>query len=59
MSNNKLRESYKLRKRDKENRKSSEEFLKGYNAIWKEGPSVKYQNPDAWSSHISQSKSSS
>ncbi len=60
MSNNKLREGSKLlRKGDKENRKSSKEFLKGYNAIWKEGPSVKYQNPDAWSSHISQNESSS
>jgi hypothetical protein len=27
---------------------SSEEFLKGYNAIWKNGPAVKYTNPDSW-----------
>lgn len=29
-------------------RTSSEEFLKGYNEIWKSGPSVKYNNPDSW-----------
>ncbi len=27
---------------------SSEEFIKGYDAIWKSGPSVKYTNPDSW-----------
>ncbi len=27
---------------------SSEEFIKGYEQIWKKGPTVKYTNPDAW-----------
>ena len=32
-------------------RLSSEEFLKVYDALWKEGPEVKYQTPDAWRNH--------
>jgi hypothetical protein len=28
---------------------SSKDFLKGYEQIWKSGPTVKYNNPDAWS----------
>jgi precorrin-6x reductase len=27
---------------------SSEEFIKVYNSLWKDGPSVKFQNPDSW-----------
>lgn len=27
---------------------TSEELIKGYDAIWKSGPSVKYNNPDSW-----------
>jgi len=33
---------------EKRKRLSSEEFLKGYDTLWKEGPSVKYQNPESW-----------
>jgi len=29
-------------------RLSSAEFLKVYNGLWREGPRVKYKNPDAW-----------
>jgi hypothetical protein len=29
-------------------RLSSKEFLEYLNAIYEEGPTVKYQNPDAW-----------
>ncbi len=32
----------------KQKRLSSEEFLKGFDAIWKEGPKTAYQNPNAW-----------
>lgn len=32
----------------KQRRLSSEEFQKGYDAIWKEGPKTVYQNPNAW-----------
>ncbi len=56
MFKNKIRESPKLSKKgNKENKNlSSKEFLKGYDALWKEGPSIKYQNPDAWNRHLSQ-----
>jgi hypothetical protein len=30
-------------------RTSSKDFLKGYEAIYKNGPAVKYSNPDGWS----------
>jgi hypothetical protein len=30
----------------RQERLSSEEFLKIYDALWKEGPKVKYQSPD-------------
>lgn len=30
----------------KQKRLSSKEFLSVYNSLWKEGPAVKYQNPD-------------
>jgi hypothetical protein len=30
-------------------RTSSKDFLKGYDEIWKNGPTVKYSNPDGWS----------
>ena len=29
-------------------RLSSEEFLKIYDTLWKQGPELKYQSPDAW-----------
>ena len=32
----------------KEKRLSSEEFQKVYDSLWKEGPAIKYQNPNAW-----------
>jgi hypothetical protein len=33
-------------------RLSSDEFLKIYETIWKEGPKIKYQSPDSWSRRI-------
>ena len=30
-----------------EKRLSSQEFLNVYSSLWKEGPSVRYQNPDS------------
>ena len=52
---NKLRESSKLEKKDikEKSNLSSKEFLKGYDAIWKQGPSIKYQNPEAWNRQLS------
>ena len=32
----------------KQERLSSEEFGKVYDNVWKEGPRIKYQSPDAW-----------
>ena len=29
-------------------RRTSEEFLKTHESLWREGPKVKYSNPDAW-----------
>jgi hypothetical protein len=43
---------------ERQKRLSSEEFLKIYDALWKEGPSVKYQNPDAWNSHLRETSNS-
>ena len=31
-----------------ERRLSSEEFLRVHKKLWKEGPKVKYSNPDGW-----------
>ena len=36
---------------DKWQRSSSEAFLNGYDSLWKEGPIVKYDNPDSWMKH--------
>lgn len=33
-------------------RLSSDEFLKVYETIWREGPKIKYQSPDSWSRPI-------
>ncbi len=33
-------------------KKSSDEFLKSFEAIWKPGPAVKYSNPDSWNSNL-------
>ncbi len=33
---------------EKQKRLSSEEFLKGYDQMWKEGPLARYQDPDKW-----------
>lgn len=30
----------------KQKRLSSQEFLKVYNTLWQEGPTIQYQNPD-------------
>lgn len=27
---------------------TSKEFIKGYDTVWKNGPNVKYTNPDSW-----------
>jgi len=32
----------------RQKRLSSEEFRKVYDNLWKEGPEIKYQSPDAW-----------
>ena len=32
----------------RQKRLSSEEFRKVYDNVWKEGPKIKYQSPDAW-----------
>ena len=32
----------------RQERLSSEEFQKVYDNVWKEGPRIKYQSPDAW-----------
>ena len=34
------------------NRLSRKEFLKLMDELWQSGPKVKYQNPDAWVSHL-------
>lgn len=31
---------------------SKKEFIKLAEELWQEGPEVKYQNPDAWISHV-------
>ena len=40
--------SQTITKIEKHKRLSSQEFLKGYDAIWREGPKTPYQNPNAW-----------
>jgi seryl-tRNA synthetase len=37
-----------ITKMERQKRLSSEEFTKVYNSLWKDGPSVKFQNPDSW-----------
>ena len=37
-----------LEKMQKQKRLSSDEFFRVYDTLWKEGPTVKYQSPDAW-----------
>jgi len=32
----------------RQTRLSSEEFWKVYDNLWKDGPTIKYQSPDAW-----------
>ena len=56
MFKNKLPEDSKQSKKgNKENNHlSSKKFLEGYDALWKEGPSIKYQNPDAWNKYPQQ-----
>jgi hypothetical protein len=36
-----------INKIQEQRRLSSQEFLSIYNSLWKAGPTVKYQNPDA------------
>jgi hypothetical protein len=38
-------------KKRKQNRLTSEEFLRIYEILWEEGPKVKYLNPDNWVEH--------
>jgi hypothetical protein len=35
-------------KKRKQKRLTSEEFLRIYEILWKEGPKVKYMNPENW-----------
>ncbi|MGD0644115.1 MAG: hypothetical protein ABSA75_04350 [Candidatus Bathyarchaeia archaeon] len=37
-----------MTKIQKQKRLSSQEFLKVYDTIWKEGPKTAYQSPDSW-----------
>jgi hypothetical protein len=37
------------KKFEKQKRLASQEFLKAYDTLYKEGPKTKYQNPDKWS----------
>ena len=37
---------------EQQKRLSSEEFLKVYKNIWKERPSVKFQNPNYWNKNV-------
>ena len=38
-----------VKKIEKQKRLSSQEFLKAYDTLYKEGPKTKYQNPEKWS----------
>ncbi len=40
-----------MTKMKQQKRLSSEEFLKVYDTIWQQGPTTKYQTPDAWANH--------
>ena len=46
-------------KMEREERLSSKEFLKLYDDLWKEGPLVKYQSPDAWNKRLLEISNSS
>jgi hypothetical protein len=35
-------------KNQQQKRLSSQEFLKMYDTMWREGPRTEYQNPDSW-----------
>ncbi|MGZ3634355.1 MAG: hypothetical protein ACXVAJ_08540 [Parachlamydiaceae bacterium] len=64
MSKNKLLDALKLKigddkkiihaitKIEREKRLSSEEFLKVHDVLRKEGPFVKYQNPNSWNKEM-------
>ena len=39
------------KKSEKQKSLSSDEFLKAYDTLYKEGPKTKYQNPEKWSSN--------
>ena len=39
------------KKIEKQKRLSSQEFLKAYDTLYKEGPKTKYQNPEKWSAN--------
>ncbi len=46
-SNDNKKIALAVSKIEKQKRLSSQEFQSIYNSLWKEGPSVQYQNPDA------------
>ena len=46
ISSKKIAKAMKKIKRQK--RLSSEEFIKVYDSLWKEGPSVRFPSPDSW-----------
>jgi hypothetical protein len=46
-SNDDKKKSLAVNKVKKQKRLSSQEFQSTYDSLWKEGPSVNYQNPDA------------
>jgi hypothetical protein len=48
-----------LYKMEREERLSSKEFIKLYDDLWKEGPLVKYQSPDAWNKRLPEISDSS
>ena len=37
---------------EKQKKLSTQEFLKGYENIWQEGPVIKYQNPGAMEKYL-------
>ena len=46
-----------INKIQKQKRLSSDEFLKVFNLLWKKGPTVLYQNPEAVDFHFQSIKS--
>ena len=56
--NNSDKEMFRtINKIQKQKRLSSTEFLRVFNLLWKKGPSVLYQNPEARDLHLQSIKS--